>query len=801
MLGFWRDTHVDADLAPLTAAEQARNVEEVLEISLFFMVLVSLLYAVLLSAGDALLSNIGAHQHTFYTLLGVNGVWCLGALAARGIARWRLAILITTWIAVWLMWLYLLIEQHRLMIALTGFIVMAVVFTLPRGPGLAVLLAFFMGGFAALFQADPLEAGIALRYLVGGVASALIIWQVLFIRQATSELVKREMLRMGCIVYIFSGLLFILMEPVWPVGANTVINAFSVVLPGIVLLFLKKLRFTLLFSVLFSVLLAMHLPAVFLEGERSLPLLPIGLVFFYFILPVVIFFLMAVLVITIDLVFMLRFHEGVDWVHLGWFSFSQLIMWITMINVLPLWFKHRSYTQRQQSFVAIWHSRALVWQFSLQFMGIVIAIGLILWPMSWHLAMDLDGSPDVLIVLVGVFVFIMVSGWLAWLFVDGRLRASELMRLSAEAQQASEEKITFLSTLSHELRTPLNGIVGMLQVLDHEPEVPSKMRPALDMLSHSSGQLRRVVEDVIDIARLEKHSLKLVLEPVDLSAVLTKLEGFIVQEAKLHGTELVMVSRLPRDTRALTDEARLIQVIEFIGSQIWQQRRAGNVLQITFSLGVEGLAVLFESPVLQDEKIRQGILGSMDSQDAHAHQLIARVMAAFHATCSVHESRLSKQLALLLDVPIEVELHPQSLSMSGLAQKVAPSHVKRSRKTSRLLIVDDDASNRMVMQHLLESVYPKIEHAADGFEAIDKLQGGHFDVMITDVAMPRMNGEQLLQRVQALGIQIPVIALTGNLSDADVARFKRAGFFALLFKPVDVNVLRRSVGEALGLEE
>lgn len=800
MLGFWRDTHVDADLAPLTAAEQARNVEEVLEISLFFMVLVSLLYAVLLGVGDALFSNIGVHQHTFYTLMGVNIVWCLGALAARGIAHWRLAILLTTWVAVWLIWLYLLIDQHRLMIALTGFIVMAVVFTLPRWPGLVVLLAFFIGGFAALFQVDPLEAGVALRYLVGGVASALIIWHVLFIRQATSELVKRELLRMGSVVYIFSGLLFILMEPVWPVGANTVINAVSVVLPGIVLLFLKKLRFTLLFSVLFSVLLAMHLPAVFFEGERSLPLLPMGLVFFYFILPVVTFYLMAVLVITIDLVFLLRFHEGADWVHLVWFSFSQLIMWITLINVLPLWFKHRSYTQRQQTFVAIWHSRALAWQFSLQFMGIVIAVGLMLWPMGWHLAMDFDGSPDVLILLVGLFVFIMVCGWLAWLFVDGRLRASELMRLSVEAQQASEEKITFLSTLSHELRTPLNGIVGMLQVLEHEPEVPSKMRPALGMLSHSSGQLRRVVEDVIDIARLEKHSLKLVLEPVDLSAVLTKLEGFIVQEAALHGTELVMVSRLPPDTQALTDVARLTQVVEFIGSKIWQQRQADNVLTLTFSLGVEGLAVLFESPVLHDEQVRQEILLSLDSQNNQANQLIASVMTAFNATCSEYESRLSKSSALLLDLPINVEFHPLSLPVSSVEIKAAPPKVARTSKACRVLIVDDDISNRMVMQHVLESVYPKIEHAADGFEAIDKLQGGHFDVMITDVAMPRMNGEQLLQRVQALGIQIPVIALTGNLSDADVARFKRAGFFALLFKPVDVNALRRSVGEALGLE-
>lgn len=800
MLGFWRDTHVDADLAPLTAAEQARNVEEVLEISLFFMVLVSLLYAVLLGVGDALFSNIGVHQHTFYTLMGVNIVWCLGALAARGIAHWRLAILLTTWVAVWLIWLYLLIDQHRLMIALTGFIVMAVVFTLPRWPGLVVLLAFFIGGFAALFQVDPLEAGVALRYLVGGVASALIIWHVLFIRQATSELVKRELLRMGSVVYIFSGLLFILMEPVWPVGANTVINAVSVVLPGIVLLFLKKLRFTLLFSVLFSVLLAMHLPAVFFEGERSLPLLPMGLVFFYFILPVVTFYLMAVLVITIDLVFLLRFHEGVDWVHLVWFSFSQLIMWITLINVLPLWFKHRSYTQRQQTFVAIWHSRALAWQFSLQFMGIVIAVGLMLWPMGWHLAMDFDGSPDVLILLVGLFVFIMVCGWLAWLFVDGRLRASELMRLSVEAQQASEEKITFLSTLSHELRTPLNGIVGMLQVLEHEPEVPSKMRPALDMLSHSSGQLRRVVEDVIDIARLEKHSLKLVLEPVDLSALLTKLEGFIVQEAALYGTEVVMVSRLPPDTQALTDVARLIQVVEFIGSKIWQQRQADNVLTLTFSLGVEGLAVLFESPVLHDEQVRQEILLALDSQNNQANQLIASVMTAFNATCSEYESRLSKSSALLLDLPINVEFHPLSLPVSSVEIKAAPPKVARTSKACRVLIVDDDISNRMVMQHVLESVYPKIEHAADGFEAIDKLQGGHFDVMITDVAMPRMNGEQLLQRVQALGIQIPVIALTGNLSDADVARFKRAGFFALLFKPVDVNALRRSVGEALGLE-
>lgn len=791
MISHWQERFLDSDLPPFTAQEEQYRRHLAIDTSLVFMLAGIIVFNVVRGLyGDTTFLSGQAWSITD----GLALVWCLGGVLGKVWSSQRDGVITATWLMVVLLWLYGVTQQHMVLIYTSGLPMVMAVLSLPLKRGLLIASALALGAVIAMAATSPpYEAGTALRFLLASFGCSLFIWVMLRSRGNPRSEQWRVLLNTAWLYYLVTSLLFLLLESVWPVGASLPVNVAASVFAIAMLLLLPRVPINVTVGVTLVLLLALYLPASFFIGARSINLFVLGLTLGYFLLPRAIFGILVVSVIALCIVFIARVEEFSSLLALELFALSQLLLWLILICILPLWFKKPMLHQLwwvETVLLSRYHAYLFVQVFSV----VMALLSLVFWPIVHeYLAINAGSLSDVAVSLA-LLLFVAIVGGIAWLVVEARAREQRMVTLAARANQASEAKVQFLSTLSHELRTPLNGIVGMLQVIELEPALPKKHHASLRLMKHSSGQLRRVVEDVIDISRLEQNKLALQPTPYVLSGLVEELSLYLDQEAQMHDVAVQVVTRLPHGAIATIDAQRILQFIELIASRFLVYADDLSDLTITFTLGVEGLAIAFESSSDAFESAILHVMQDIAQQDSATHVLMVRISELLQASLERHISRVSGKPRLELALPMAIDFPQDTSQASPFVLSGKQTHRPNE---CRLLIVDDDLSNRLVMLHALERVFPKIEQANDGHAALDKIRAGHFDLVITDLAMPQMSGEDLLYHLQAGGYTLPVIALTGNVSDEDVARFKRAGFYRVLFKPIDLNALRLTVEEAL----
>jgi signal transduction histidine kinase/CheY-like chemotaxis protein len=360
----------------------------------------------------------------------------------------------------------------------------------------------------------------------------------------------------------------------------------------------------------------------------------------------------------------------------------------------------------------------------------------------------------------------------------------ELIAARAAAEAATRAKSDFLASMSHEIRTPMNGIVGVLHLLKANPNSEDAPR-MLDEALTCSAMLGQLINDVLDLSKIEAGKLELAYEPTDAAATLESLLQLLRPQAQAKGLYL----------RAEIDDG-----IEWIQTDPIRLRQClfnliGNAVKFT---GQGGVTVHLRRAGAGRLRLEVTDTGAGLSPDLRT-RLFQRFEQADHGTTRTYGGTglglaITKHLVELMGGEIGVDSVEGRGATFWLEIEAAPcapisSTPEESAATLeglRILLVDDNATNRLVGSKILETLGAEAIVADGGSAAIEAVRSSAFDLVLMDINMPGMDGTEATRIIRAMpgdaGV-MPIIALTANVMAEQRALYMAAGMNGLVAKP------------------
>jgi signal transduction histidine kinase/DNA-binding response OmpR family regulator len=370
----------------------------------------------------------------------------------------------------------------------------------------------------------------------------------------------------------------------------------------------------------------------------------------------------------------------------------------------------------------------------------------------------------------------------------------------AEAERANAAKDEFLSTMSHELRTPLNAIVGWSKLLRSGTVAPEQQPRALETIERNAEIQTRLINDMLDLARIEQGKLVLAVGPTEMVRVVEAALDAVRPAAELKGVRLQPV--LDSHATIVGDADRLQQVVwNLLSNAIKFTPRGGRVqvrlhreqsyVEVVVADDGQGIVEEFLPHVFDrfrqaDAKIsrRAGGLG--------LGLAIVRSIVQLHGGTVKAESAGSNRGATftvrLPTAPLRADAEPSSRD-SGAPPPASTFDCPQELSGLRILVVDDEPETRELLKFVLQKCEAVVSTGESAAQALDWLTNAAFDVLISDVGMPGTDGYSLISDVRRLphiaNSSIPAIALTAYARREDRTAALRAGFDVHLTKPID----------------
>lgn len=389
-----------------------------------------------------------------------------------------------------------------------------------------------------------------------------------------------------------------------------------------------------------------------------------------------------------------------------------------------------------------------------------------------------------------------------WDLTDHEQRAEELRQAREAAEAGSAAKSEFLSSMSHELRTPLNAILGFAQLLQRDKKEPlsERHKDRVAQILRGGEHLLRLIDDVLDLSRIESGNTSMSIEPVRLSDVIHEVAQTLETIAARSSITLA-VSALPDDLPMVAaDRTRLLQILMNFGSNAIKYNRPGG--RLTF-------AVARQSPELLRITVSDTGIGiPLDKQAA----LFQPFQRAGQETGPIEGTgiglTITRRLARLMrgdvgftsapgtgsdfwvDVPVHVKGHPASERPKAIVLPSSLSTADSSKASKLVLYVEDNPANVAFMRDLVSSFEGVDLITAPTAEmGIELARARRPVVVIMDINLPGMSGIDALRELgtHAETASVPVIALSAAASERDKARGTQAGFYRYLTKPVKVD--------------
>lgn len=390
-----------------------------------------------------------------------------------------------------------------------------------------------------------------------------------------------------------------------------------------------------------------------------------------------------------------------------------------------------------------------------------------------------------------------------------RERTAQLLVAKEQAEFANRAKSTFLASMTHELRTPLNAILGYAQILKRNKALDERQAAGLNTIEQSGEHLLMLINDLLDLAKIESGKFELMLGPVDLTAFIAGMSRIIQVRAEQKGLafEVSAPARMPL---VLIDEKRVLQILlNLLGNAVKFTDQGQVSLRVTSS-GIPNangrIPLCFE---VSDSGVgmsadQLGIIFQPFEQVGDAHRRLGGTGLGLS---------ISRQLASMMDSEIQVDSTPGAgsrfwftLEAEPAAQEAAPRAAERNvtgylgeRKT--ILVVDDIAANRNMLNDLLTSVGFDVQLACNGQEGCDSVRERLPHAILMDIQMPVMDGLEATRQIRLLpgGAELLIIAVSASITDDDQGNCLVAGADAFMTKPVHQNGLLETLGRLLGV--
>jgi PAS domain S-box-containing protein len=394
-----------------------------------------------------------------------------------------------------------------------------------------------------------------------------------------------------------------------------------------------------------------------------------------------------------------------------------------------------------------------------------------------------------------------------------RHRTEQLAEAKARAEAANRAKSTFLANMSHELRTPLNAVLGFSRLLKNDPDVTAPQQETLDVIVRSGEHLLSLINNVLDMAKIESGRVALNESEVDLDQLLHEMQSLMGVGAVEKGLRFALEHDpdLPRFVAA--DAGKLRQVLLNL---------LGNAIKYTDSGGVKLRATLARIHGSEKAKVRFEVedSGPGISQEDCQRIFFPFVQLGGQAPAQAGTGlglAICKQYVELMGGQVGVTSKPGngSVFFFEIPVRVLPSVAERDELKNprilglaegqpgyRLLIVEDQPENRLLLRRLLETLGFELREAANGQEAVALFEQWHPDLIWMDIRMPVMDGLEAVRRIRATkaGADTKIIALTAHALEEEKEPIMAAGCDDIVRKPIREQELFGALARHLHLK-
>ena len=402
----------------------------------------------------------------------------------------------------------------------------------------------------------------------------------------------------------------------------------------------------------------------------------------------------------------------------------------------------------------------------------------------------------------------------------------ELEQAYQEANLANSAKSDFLARMSHDIRTPINGILGLIEMSDRYPNDVEKLKENREKERGAVKQLLMLVNDVLDMSKLESGEVELIEEPFNLN------------EQMKHCLELIEMQAYKREVRIVNRTPEGLRNADVIGSATYVNRILTNILsnsvkynriggqifiameelaQVEFA-GREESRKIWVRFLIEDtgigmseefqQKMFEPFTQENDASGERTHAgtglgmaIVKKLTEKMGGTIEVHSR---KHMGSVFDVRIPFVIDPNG----GEEQKEAGEQANAGIRGKKLLLVEDNELNQEIARFMLTEAGAEVDSVWNGAEAVEivreslgrtelekwrREKSGKYDAILMDVMMPVMNGYEASREIRKLekkaGIHTPIIAMTANAFVEDIVRCREAGMDEHIAKPLEVEKL------------
>lgn len=381
---------------------------------------------------------------------------------------------------------------------------------------------------------------------------------------------------------------------------------------------------------------------------------------------------------------------------------------------------------------------------------------------------------------------------------------SELKKAKEVADSANATKSTFLANMSHEIRTPLGIILGFAELMTSSDLSSGDRAHSLEVIKRNGELLSNVIEDILDISKVEAGKLEIELIAVSYSNIMKEIESLLRLKASEKGIQFVIISDPIIPNTIQTDPLRLRQIlINIIGNAIKFTHSGSVIVKVSLNSSMKLSFMVTDSGKGITAAQAQKLFTPFTQADASTTRKyggtgLGLVLAKNLANAlggDVVLVQSTPEFGSTFEVTIDSGRENSTLASEFDSLNAAPTASNSLQKYNnlRILVVDDSPDNQIIVSRLLSKVGADVETANNGEEGVAKALAGNFALVLMDLQMPVLDGHGAVKELRRQGYLGPIVALTAHAMKEERRRCLEGGFNDHLSKPVNYDLLLQTV--------